>query len=250
MVERHDCTRMITLFCSGPFAAGDVVRLGAEPAQHARARRVSVGESARLLDGRGRVATAEITDLKKDAMVVTVRDVVELPRPMPLEVIVPVADRDRMLMAAEKCAELQVTAWRPAYFARSRSVSPRGEGERFRDKVRARMQSALEQSGGAWLPELHDEADVSDVMSGILPQRQRLLLDSRGTSMQRHISNVPLVIAIGPEGGCDQGEIDAAKEGGWILASIGETTLRFETAVIAAVAVVRATQIAGSVHGN
>lgn len=241
---------MITFFCPRTFAAGDLVRLGAEPAQHARARRVGVGEAARLLDGRGHVATAQIAEIGKDEVLVSISAVAEVPRPITLEVIVPVADRDRMLTAAEKCAELQVTAWRPAYFARSRSVSPRGDGEKFRDRVRARMVAALEQSGGGWLPELHDETEASDLMAGIPTTVQRLLFDSRGTSMLRHISNAPLVIAIGPEGGCEQGEVDAAIEHGWILASLGESTLRFETAVIAAVAVVRATQNTGAFHGN
>ena len=48
-------------------------------------------------------------------------------------------------------------------FGVRRSVSPRGEGPAFGEKVRARMLSALEQSGGAWLPTILPDAAPPDV---------------------------------------------------------------------------------------
>jgi 16S rRNA (uracil1498-N3)-methyltransferase len=165
-----------------------------------------------------------------------------------LDVIVPVADKDRMLWAAEKCAELQITSWRPVYFSRSRSVTPRGEGAKFSEKVKARMQSALEQSGAAWMPDLHQESEVTDALRSIPSEWKRLLLDMSGTPLPRIASNGPTSVAVGPEGGLDRTEIAAAEERGWKLASLNATTLRFETAVVAAAAVIRATQLSlGSV---
>ena len=181
--------------------------------------------------------------LAKEDVTVAVKGVVHVPRPTPLEVIIPVADRDRMLLAAEKCVEFQVTAWRPAYFARSRSVSPRGEGPKFRDKVRARMQAALEQSGGAWLPSISDETEGSRALRDAERQWRRLLLDANGEPLPGLAASVPTVIAVGPEGGLEREEIAVALECGWVLASVGATTLRFETAVIAAAAVIRAAQL-------
>ena len=145
---------MITLITNSELRSGTDVELDESAAAHARARRVGPGEPARLLDGKGGVAQGIISTLGKRSLTVQVQEVARTPRPLQLEVIVPVADRDRMLVAAEKCAELQVTAWRPALFSRSRSVTPRGEGPKFREKVEARMRSALEQSGGAWMPDV------------------------------------------------------------------------------------------------
>jgi 16S rRNA (uracil1498-N3)-methyltransferase len=170
-----------------------------------------------------------------------VTEVVSVARPAPLEVIVPVADRDRMLLAAEKCAELQVTAWRPAWFSRSRSVSPRGEGSRFRDKVVARMQAALEQSGGAWLPEVHPEASLPDALAAVSAPT-RLVCDSSGTSLQGRISHEGIGLLVGPEGGFEPDELRGITAQGWVPVALASSVLRFETAIIAAVATVRALQ--------
>jgi 16S rRNA (uracil1498-N3)-methyltransferase len=176
-------------------------------------------------------------------MTVSVEGVTHVPRPTPLEVIVPVADRDRMLLAAEKCVELQVTAWRPVYFARSRSVSSRGEGPKFREKVRARMRSALEQCGAAWMPAIEDETEGSAALQTAAGEWSRFLLDAGGKALAGLVASVPTVIAVGPEGGLEPEEFAVAQECGWVFASLGSTTLRFETAVIAAASVIRATQL-------
>jgi 16S rRNA (uracil1498-N3)-methyltransferase len=168
---------------------------------------------------------------------------VEVPRPVALEVIVPVADRERMLWIAEKCVELQATSWRPAYFARSRSVSPRGEGDKFKEKVRARMRSALEQCGGAWMPNIHDEAEAPAALASVPRDWKRFLLDGGGVGLASLISNESTSMAVGPEGGFEQTEIAAAVASGWVPASLGPTILRFETAAIAGMAVIRATQL-------
>jgi 16S rRNA (uracil1498-N3)-methyltransferase len=241
VVERRDLAPMITLFWDEEVARG-VVRVTGAAAQHARVRRVEPGDEIRLLDGQGHTASGLVQSLGKDALVVSVQGLSEVPRPTALDVIVPVADRDRMLLAAEKCAELQVTSWRPAYFARSRSVSPRGEGSKFRDKVIARMRGALEQSGGAWMPNVEDEMEFVDALRHILPDRKKFVLDAGGDSLARLAPSGPAAVAIGPEGGIEEDEIAAAKEIGWALVSLGAATLRFETAIIAGVAMIRAAQ--------
>lgn len=241
-MERHDRSSVVALFWDESVDVGDV-RLHGDPAQHLRVRRVERGDPVRLLDGRGHVASGKLTVIAKGEVTVSVERVIEVPKPLALEVLAPVADRDRMLLAAEKCAELQVTAWRPVYFARSRSVTPRGEGAKFRDKVRARMQSALEQSGGAWIPEIHEEADAVEVMKRTPPTWNRVILDTSGRPVTALALNGPTAIAVGPEGGIERHELDAAADGGWVAASLGPMTLRFETAVIAGAAVIRATQL-------
>lgn len=243
VVERHDRAKVITLFWTDSFGAGDRVGLSGDPAQHARVRRVQPGDAVRLLDGKGHIGSGEVVSIAKDEVTVSVERVVEVPRPVALEVIIPIADRDRMLWAAEKCVELQITSWRPAYFARSRSVTPRGEGAKFLEKVRARMQSALEQSGGAWMPDIHGDVDAVDAMGSVSREWNRLILEASGTALAELVSNDPTAFAVGPEGGLEREEIAAARGSGWILASLGASTLRYETAAIAGTAVIRATQL-------
>jgi len=245
MVERNDRRRLITLFCPS-FQVGQV-RLDGAAAQHARVRRIERGDAVRLVNGVGDVAIGSAARLGKDGLTIDVEQIEQQPRPRALELVVPVADRDRMLLAAEKAVELQVTVWRPAYFARSRSVSPRGEGEKFQEKVRARMQSALEQSGGAWIPTALPEDELAAVIARV-DARERVLLDVSGESLPAARWASVEALAVGPEGGLEEDEITSAREHGWRIATLGASTLRFETAIIAGAAVVRAAQLqSGSV---
>jgi 16S rRNA (uracil1498-N3)-methyltransferase len=239
VVERHGSTRVITFFYDGVIEAGKSVSLDGDAAQHARVRRSAPNDQARVVDGRGRVGQGRIAEMGKKGLLVALEAVEDVPRPLALDVIAPVADRDRMLLAAEKCAELQVSVWRPAMFARSRSVSPRGEGPKFREKVLARMRSALEQSGGAWVPEVFEESEPAEALGAYSTEWTRLVLDSQGTSIVDHISHGRTVIAVGPEGGFEGPELELATATGWTRVSLGTTTLRFETAIIAAVAIAR-----------
>jgi 16S rRNA (uracil1498-N3)-methyltransferase len=235
---------MITLFAEGEtFAEGGSVTLHGDAAWHARVRRVRPGSTVVLLDGVGHLAKGKLVAVAKEKATVEVERVHTVPKPMPLEVIVPVADRDRMLLAAEKCVELQITAWRPAHFARSRSVAPRGEGSKFRQKVRARMLAALEQSGSAWLPVIEPETPALEALRSIPESWSRLLMDATGQPILHVAANAPTAIAVGPEGGFDPDESAKAIAAGWVPASLANTTLRFETALIAAASVIRATQL-------
>jgi 16S rRNA (uracil1498-N3)-methyltransferase len=235
---------MITFFANAELNSGAEVELDESAVAHARAKRVSPGDAARLLDGKGSIAQGIISALGKRTLAIQVQKITRVPRPMQLEVIVPVADRDRMLVAAEKCAELQVTAWRPAVFARSRSVTPRGEGPKFREKVEARMRSALEQSGGAWMPDVFDEAELDEALVAVWLEK-KLVLDSSGTSIAQHISKIPMALLIGPEGGIEPDELQRVRAAGWVPVAVADTILRFETAIITSVGAVRALQIGG-----
>ena len=233
---------MITLFHDGELRAGATATLSDAAAHHARVRRVAVTDAVQLVNGRGTIAAGSVTTLGKRDVSVDIERVTDVPRPPALTVLVPVADRDRMLLAAEKCAELQITEWQPVVFARSRSVSPRGEGERFREKVIARMRSALEQSGSAWMPEVKAEIEAADAW-GKAASARRLLLQAEGKPIATCVTSDPMAIAVGPEGGFERAELEAAGRSGWTAASLGLSTLRFETAVIAGAAVIRATQL-------
>lgn len=222
---------------------GDRVELGEAAAHHAQVKRLSVGDPVRLTGGDGRLATGEIESAAKRRVVVALRpdDRSEVAAPPRLELWLPVGDRERMLLLAEKAVELGASAVRPVIYRRSRSVTPRGEGPAFREKLMARMISALEQSGGAWLPELAAEC----AMEPSLPSAAggtRLMLDPAGTPLGEAAAllQAPVTLALGPEGGLQADERHAFLERGWRAVSLGANVLRFETAGIAALSIVRA----------
>jgi 16S rRNA (uracil1498-N3)-methyltransferase len=219
------------------------VELGEAAAHHAAVKRLEVGDPVRLTNGEGIRAHARVVALHKRVLgvecIATSIELVEAPAHV--ELWAPVGDRDRMLLLAEKAVELGVTAWRSVVYRRSRSVNPRGEGLAFRDKLRARMIAALEQSGGAWLPQILPEDSIAAVASCTF-SGGTVLLDPLGQPLAELMSSLhaPVVLALGPEGGLEPDERAAFMEAGWRAASLGGNILRFETAGIAGVTLVRA----------
>ena len=245
MVERRHSTAVATFFAPDPLEANQTAVLGEEVAHHMRVRRVEPGQTVRLVDGHGGRALGTLRRLAKGRADVEVGAEVEQVRaPAAVHLLVPVADRDRMLWLAEKVAELGLASWRPVTWRRSKSVSPRGEGAAFHVKARARMVGALEQGGGAWLPTLYPDATIERAM-GALPDGTRLLLSADGQPMQRVLTgppavSAPVILAIGPEGGMEPDEIARFTDAAFRPVALGDSILRFETAAVAALAVVRA----------
>ncbi len=240
MVERPDLAPSVIFFSPEEFSSGLSITLGDDAAQHARVLRIGTGELVGLRDGRGLAGTGVLGRVTKRSLSVDVTSVWRIPDLPPVHMLVPVADRDRMLYLAEKATELGATSWRPVIWRRSRSVGPAGDGPAFQSRLRGRMIAALAQSGGGWLPEIHPSAPVQRAIAAA-PEGTRLLLDAAADSaLVSALPVAPVSIAIGPEGGLDAREREEMVAGGFVPASLVGGTLRFETAGIAGLAVVRA----------
>lgn len=228
-----------TFFLDGPLEAAATVELGESEAHHVRVRRLTPGERVRLINGAGTAALGALARVTRGSVTVAVEHASRvLPLP-PIHLLAPVADRERMLWLAEKATELGLTSWRAVAWRRSRGVAPRGEGETFHGKVRARMISAITQSGGAWLPAILPDVSTEEVVETSHPG-MRFLLDGAGEPMLTAPVSAPLTIAVGPEGGLDDDERGRLIRAGWMPVSLGRTTLRFETAGTAALSIARA----------
>jgi 16S rRNA (uracil1498-N3)-methyltransferase len=251
-VERDHRGHVASFFVETPLVAGAPVSASEAASHHARVKRIEVGARVRVTNGAGKVGIGTIATLARAGLTVQIEEVWSEPAAPPIHLRVPIADRDRMLWLAEKAAEFGVASWQAVRFKRSASVSPRGEGETFLTKVRARMIGALEQSGGSWLPSLVADATPGTVAAS--PSENRILLDRDGAPLASllalPVSGAP-VILFGPEGGLEANEVSELVEAGWRRASLAATTLRFETAGLAAVAVCHAViASSGSTEGR
>ena len=255
-------TSLPSFVTTEPFQAGQTITLGEDEAQHIRVRRLEVGERVGLLDGQGTRGNGVIVRLARRHAAVQVERALFTEPPAAVHLLLPIADRDRMLWLAEKATELAATSWRPVNWKRSRSVAPRGEGTTFQQRVAARMASALGQSRGAWLPIVFPDATVERAIAAS-PDGLRLALDaSGGSALAALLDAAPagshgtraagapappaIVIAVGPEGGLEEAELSLLAEHGFRRVSLGATILRFETAAIAALALARAVFDSGS----
>jgi 16S rRNA (uracil1498-N3)-methyltransferase len=245
-VERARTAPLATLFVADAlFEPRAQIALSESIARHLRARRLGTGTHVALVDGAGHRATGMVVREAKDSVTVEIGGVEEI-APFPeVHLMVPVADRDRMLWLAEKSAELGVTSWRPVLWRRSRSVNPRGEGPVFSAKVRARMISALEQSGGAHLPQIYPDATLSRAIAAAPTGGTRLVLDPTAPPVFGVPVHAPVTLALGPEGGLEDAEKAELIGAGFVPVSLGPGILRFETAGAAGAAIAR-----GLLHHN
>jgi 16S rRNA (uracil1498-N3)-methyltransferase len=103
------------------------------------------------------------------------------------------------------------------------------------------MTSALIQSGSGWLPDMFPEATVERAIAAA-PLGTRILLSKDGEPIAGVPMHTPITIALGPEGGMEPAERDLFIGAAFLPVKLGSSTLRFETAGVAAVAIAAALQ--------
>lgn len=239
MVERDHRPGVSHFFSGEPLLSPGALVLGADAAHHARVRRLAVGAPVTVRDGGGTTASGTLVRMAKQHLELEIESP-RCPPPMPaVHLLVPVADKERMLLVAEKATELAVTTWRPVLWRRSRSVAGRGEGPMFAQKVEARMIGALLQSENAWLPQRFTESNAERAIAALPVEGTRLLLDPEGELISGVRLTAPVVLAIGPEGGFESDETERLMEAGFRKVRLAGGILRMETAAIVALGLVR-----------
>jgi 16S rRNA (uracil1498-N3)-methyltransferase len=146
---------------------------------------------------------------------------------------------DRMEWAIEKCTELGVARIVPLAARRCDAHLVAAAGRRV-ERWRRIARETSEQARRVVPPDVADPVKLRDVLA--LAGERRVVLSEVETAVPlRQLSGAASsLLAIGPEGGWTNDELQAFAQAGWTSASLGKTILRAETAAIAAVAVVMA----------
>jgi 16S rRNA (uracil1498-N3)-methyltransferase len=148
---------------------------------------------------------------------------------------------DRMEWAIEKCTELGAARIIPVIACRTEAHLAAAAEKRV-ERWRRIVIQASEQSRRSAPPEILQPMKLQDAVD-LQGQPRILLAESEEALMLKdalvaHSPSEEAVLAIGPEGGWTESELDFFQQAGWISASLGSTILRAETAAIAAMAVV------------
>lgn len=223
-----------TLYARGPFQAGGVVILDDEESHHVRVRRLSDGQTVRLVDGRGGIATARLA-LEKNVAAVRVVATTLVPAPAATELLVGAGDRERFLLVVEKATELGATRIVPLMTERSQQVATRFLPAHV-EKASRRSREAVKQSGAPWMPLVASPQPIAEALRTAPPKAIRLLADTEGEPLPAIREGDAVQWAIGPEGGFTSGERSALLAAGFRPSVLGRATLRFDTAAIAALA--------------
>lgn len=147
---------------------------------------------------------------------------------------------DRMEWAIEKCTELGVTEVAPVIARRTDRHLASASLKRV-ERWRRIAAQAAEQSRRSGIPEIASPRKLDDALrasAGLRIVLAETEIDCRLRDLLASRPSQPVVLAIGPEGGWTEGELETFSKQGWISASLGPAILRVETAAIAAAAIV------------
>jgi 16S rRNA (uracil1498-N3)-methyltransferase len=146
---------------------------------------------------------------------------------------------DRMEWAIEKLTELGVTTIFPVITRRTESHLAKS-GEKRVERWRKIVHEASQQSRRLTPATVQDPVPLEKAMQQTSGCRIVLSEIEDQVSFKSSLANCqpPITLAIGPEGGWTSEELELFRASGWVSTSLGNTILRTETAVIAAMAIV------------
>lgn len=221
-----------------------LVLLGAEGRHAATVRRVRLGESVDLVDGRGGRAECTVASVGRDTVdLVVVRRTTE-PVPTPRLVLVQaIAKGDRGERAVELATEVGIDEIVP-WAAQRCIVKWDGQrGSKALDRWRSTAGAATKQSRRAWLPEVSAAASTTAVAARLAAASAAFVLHESAV-LPLSTQSVPdageIVLVVGPEGGISDDELAVLTEAGGVAVRLGPTVLRTSTAGAAAAAVLSA----------
>jgi 16S rRNA (uracil1498-N3)-methyltransferase len=215
---------------------GERLLLDGDEAHHlARVRRVATGEVVEVFDGKGFVTRAEVVAVGKRQ--VELRPVgPPLPSREPgvrvtLASAFPKGDRADWLVA--KATELGVARLVPLVCERS-VVDP---GPSKLERLRRAVIEAAKQCGRNRLMDVDAPLPFSSLLESARSVPVKLLAHPGGAPFARWPrpeAGQPATVAVGPEGGFTEAEVESAAAAGWFLAGLGSHVLRVETAAVVA----------------
>jgi len=228
-----------------PLASGTEVTLPAAAGNHiARVLRLRAGAPLVLFDGSGGDFRAEVAAVEGDRVRVRVgeRSAGLRESPLAITLVQAVSRGERMDFTLQKATELGVRRIQPVLSSRS---VVRLDDEQAAKKLRhwqAIVAGACEQSGRSLLPEVRAPLDLSRFLAEAPREGQRLVLSPSGPASLAGLASTAarVELLIGPEGGLDDFELEAAARAGFAPVRLGPRVLRTETAGIVALAVLQA----------
>jgi 16S rRNA (uracil1498-N3)-methyltransferase len=236
--------RLIRVHADAALAEGARVTLGGSAAAHVRrVLRLEPGDALTLFNGDGQDYPSRIVGVGRGTVEAAVEGRVTARAESPLHVtlVQGVARAERMDLVVQKATELGVAAIVPV--ATARSVVRLDHDTRGRKLAHWRgiAIAACEQCGRARIPELAEPQPLATRLAAPASGLRILLAPDADLALADAAHGAQVVeLLVGPEGGLEDGEREAALAAGYRACRLGPRVLRSETAAIAAIAVLQA----------
>jgi 16S rRNA (uracil1498-N3)-methyltransferase len=224
---------------------GDSLRLGGREAHHAlHVLRLKRGERVTVLDGAGGEFLCDVENAAKDSLTLAVRETkTHAENPCPISLFVAIPKGKIIESIIQKAVELGAAHIVPLLTERVITQLDDEGAEAKREKWQQVAFEAVKQCGAAWLPQVAAPIAIQDFLAAKnLPELT--LVGSLQTKRQhpREIfsefrtqnGRLPKSVGvwIGPEGDFTLAELQAIEAAGARPITLGELTLRVETAAI------------------
>ncbi|CAN5263557.1 16S rRNA (uracil(1498)-N(3))-methyltransferase [soil metagenome] len=220
---------------------GDLIELIGDEAHHAVAvRRLRVGESVVLTDGRGTSVTGRITQTGKQALWLRADQVRRDEQPSPsITVVQAIPKGERGELAVEVLTEIGVSRIVPWAASRSVAIWKGDRAEKSLAKWRGAAVQAAKQARRTWFPEVDSMQSTSGVLDLITASDVAIMLhEEAGRPLSSIDYSGRLLVVVGPEGGLSEDEVGSFETAGAVAVRLGEEVLRTSTAGVAAVAAI------------
>jgi len=235
--------RRIRIFVDAPLEPGTQAALPEPAVQHVvRVLRLQAGDAIVLFNGDGHDYQARLGATgKRDASAEVLQRVPPAATESPLRITLAqaIARGEKMDWILQKATELGVAAIVPLA---SERTDVRLDAERAGKRLahwRGVLESACEQCGRATVPELAPPTPLEHFAAAA--NGRRWVLDPEAGGSIRAIEPEGVVtIAIGPEGGWSERELELLRVAGFGGLRLGPRVLRTETAGLAAIAALQA----------
>ena len=230
--------RLTRVYVDAELRSGAIVELPRETAQHvAKVLRARTGDQIVIFNGDGREYAGAIDSIRGSRVTAAVSEGYDKDRESPLGVtLVQCIPRgDRMDFIVQKATELGVRRLVPVLSQRSVVRLDAAQAEAKATHWRAVAVNACEQCGRTKLPVIDTPVPLVNYLGSAAAAPRRLVLDPdiEPSDMPERIEG-SVEIAIGPEGGFADEELEAFRLAGFVGVRLGPRILRTETAAIAA----------------
>jgi 16S rRNA (uracil1498-N3)-methyltransferase len=218
---------------------GNRAALTGDHARHlAQVLRAHVGQEFDISSG-VEVRSGKVLSVHPDRVEFELGEVIAQPGQAQITVAISIFKFDRMEWAIEKCTELAVTRIVPVIAGRTEKHLAAAAPKRV-DRWRRLVHQAAEQSRRSSSPEIAEPINIKELFA--VSRETKIVLSEVEQEVMLKDA-IPhgassVLLAFGPEGGWTERELVGFRKAGWTSASLGNTILRAETAVIAALAIV------------